>query len=76
MERFLTLKNTAFNQPDASFRRYADLSDEEALAVATNIWEKINEVNLIENILPTRERAALILEKARDHSVSRVRLRR
>lgn len=76
LERFLTLKNTAFNQPDAYFRRYADLSDEEALAVATNLWEKINEVNLIENILPTRERAELILEKARDHSVSRVRLRR
>ena len=76
LQRFLTLKNTAFNQPDAYFRRYADLSDDEALAVATNLWEKINEVNLIENILPTRERAALILEKARDHSVSRVRLRR
>ena len=76
LERFLTLKNTAFNQPDAYFRRYADLSEKEALAVATNLWEKINQVNLVENILPTRDRATLILEKARDHSVSRVRLRR
>lgn len=76
VERFLTLKGTAFNQPDAFFRRYADLSEEEAVAVATKIWESINETNLRENILPTRDRASLILEKASDHSVSRVRLRR
>ncbi len=75
-ERFLTLKSTAFNQPDAYFRRYADLSEDEAREVATGLWERINQVNLVENILPTRDRAALILEKARDHSVSRVRLRR
>jgi type I pantothenate kinase len=76
IQRFLTLKNTAFAQPDAFFHRYADLSNDEAVVVASGIWESINEVNLIENILPTRERASLILEKARDHTVSRVRLRR
>jgi type I pantothenate kinase len=76
LERFLTLKNTAFNQPDAYFRRYADLSEQEAREVASGLWERINQVNLVENILPTRDRASLILEKARDHSVSRVRLRR
>lgn len=76
VERFLTLRETAFAQPDAFFRRYADLSDEEAVEVATGIWRMINEVNLIENILPTRDRATLILEKAADHSVERVRLRR
>ena len=76
VERFLTLKGTAFTQPDAYFRRYSGLSDEEAQKVAEQIWEKINEVNLVENILPTRERASLILEKAPDHSVRRVRLRR
>jgi type I pantothenate kinase len=52
------------------------LSDEEAAGVALDIWERINEVNLVENILPTRERASLILEKAEDHSVQLVRLRR
>ena len=76
VERFLTLKETAFTQPDAFFRRYSELSPDEAVAVAVEIWEKINEVNLIENILPTRDRASLILEKAADHSVKRVRLRR
>jgi len=76
VERFLTLKDTSFAQPGAFFRRFVDLSREEAGAVARRIWETINEVNLVENILPTRERASLILEKAADHSVRRVRLRR
>ena len=76
VQRFITLRDTAFAQPEAFFHRYAHLSDEEATAVATEIWEKINEVNLFENILPTRERATLILQKAADHSIERVRLRR
>jgi type I pantothenate kinase len=76
IERFLTLKETAFTQPDAYFRRYADLTEEEAIEEAEDIWKRINEVNLRENILPTRARASLILEKAADHSVRRVRLRR
>ncbi len=76
VDRFLTLRDTAFTQPDAYFRRYADLSDSEATEVALEIWDTINEVNLVENIQPTRDRATLILEKADDHSVSRVRLRR
>lgn len=76
VERFLTLKGTAFTQPDAFFRRYAGLTEDEAVDVAKEIWRKINLVNLVENILPTRERASLILEKAADHSVRRVRLRR
>lgn len=76
VERFLTLKETAFNQPDAYFRRYAGLSEQEAMRVASEIWDTVNYVNLVENILPTRDRASLILEKAGDHTISRVRLRR
>ncbi len=76
VQRFLTLRDTAFALPDSYFRRYSRLSDEEAVAVGTEIWESINQVNLDENILPTRERATLILRKAPDHSVERVRLRR
>lgn len=76
VERFLTLKETAFTQPDAYFRRYADLTEQEAEEEAKDIWKRINQVNLTENILPTRERASLILEKDADHSVRRVRMRR
>jgi type I pantothenate kinase len=76
VDRFLALQQTAFTQPDAYFRRYSELSHDEAVGVARKIWETINAVNLKENILPTRDRALLILEKASDHSVRRVRLRR
>ncbi len=76
VERFITLRDTAFAQPEAYFHRYADLTDDEAVRTAEGIWARINEVNLVENILPTRPRASLILEKAADHSIQRVRLRR
>ena len=76
VERFFTLRETAFRDPRSYFRRYAELTDEAALATASEIWSSINEKNLVENILPTRERADLILMKEADHSISEVRLRR
>jgi type I pantothenate kinase len=76
IERFLTLRDTAFRNPASYFHRYASLSDQQARERASTIWKEINEVNLLENILPTRERADLILEKGRDHSVQRVKLRK
>jgi len=74
--RFLTLRDTAFRDPRSYFRRYADLSTEEAIATAKRIWGDINGINLRENIRPTRDRARLILRKARDHSVREVHLRK
>jgi type I pantothenate kinase len=74
--RFLTLRGTAFRDPSAYFHRYASLSDDGAWAEGGRIWREINLVNLDQNILPTRERATLILSKVSDHSVSRVSLRR
>jgi type I pantothenate kinase len=76
IKRFLTLRDTAFRNPASYFHRYASLSDQQARDRASTIWKEINEVNLIENILPTRERAHLILEKGRDHVVERVKLRK
>lgn len=76
LDRFLTLRDTAFRDEASYFHRYASLSDEDALAEGRRIWREINELNLEENILPTRERATLILHKAADHAVQRVRLRR
>jgi type I pantothenate kinase len=75
IERFLTLRDAVFRDPGSYFHRYATLSDEEAVAVAGGIWERINGRNLGENIQPTRERARLVLEKGPDHLVRRVRLR-
>jgi type I pantothenate kinase len=76
VERFLTLRDTAFRDPDAFFHRYAALSDAEAVAEARRIWDEINAVNLEEYIAHTRERADLVLDKGPDHAVQRVRLRR
>jgi type I pantothenate kinase len=76
VERFLKLRNGAFQQPESYFHRYARLSDEEAIAVAEGIWERTNRPNLLDNIQPTRPRADLILEKGADHFVSQVLLRR
>ena len=68
VSRFLTLRGTAFADPKSYFHRYARLSDEEAIATATSIWERINLVNLRENILPTRPRADLDAEEEREPS--------
>lgn len=76
IDRFLTLRDTAFREPTSYFRRYADLDDQDADDQARRIWTDVNLRNLVENILPTRERATLVIEKGSDHSVSHVRLRR
>ncbi len=76
VKRFLALRGTAFADPKSYFHRYAKLSDAEAAATATAIWNRINLVNLHENILPTRPRADLILKKGESHEVEEVALRR
>ncbi|WP_439372365.1 type I pantothenate kinase [Bradyrhizobium sp. PMVTL-01] len=76
IKRFLALRDTAFTNPKSYFNRYALLSDEEATATATAIWERTNLANLEDNILPTRPRATLILKKGPDHVVESVALRR
>jgi type I pantothenate kinase len=76
VERFLTLRTTAFKDPSSYFHRYAALTDAEAGTTAERIWCEINEPNLLENIQPTRDRAHLILHKGPDHAVQHVRLRK
>jgi type I pantothenate kinase len=76
VDRFLTLRGTAFRDPKSYFHRYSQLSDLEAAKIATSIWSSINLVNLHENILPTRQRADLILKKGETHRVEEVALRK
>jgi type I pantothenate kinase len=76
VERFHTLRRTVFTRPDSYFQRYAELTDDEATETALQIWKSINELNLVDNIEPTRERADVILRKGPDHRVTEVRLRR
>lgn len=76
VERFLRLRETAFQQPESYFRRYADLDHDAAVKRAGDLWDAINGPNLVQNIQPTRGRATLVLAKARNHSVQRLRLRK
>jgi type I pantothenate kinase len=76
IERFFLLRDSVFQNEASYFRRYAHLSTAEAVQTATKLWREINEVNLRKNILPTRERANLILEKGPDHAVQRLWLRK
>jgi type I pantothenate kinase len=76
IERFFSLRNGAFKDPQSYFHRYSKLSDGETIETATRIWENINLVNLRENILPTRPRADLVLRKGSDHKVRSVFLRK
>jgi type I pantothenate kinase len=74
--RFMKLRTTAFRDPAAYFHRYALLSIDEAQAKALEIWRGINLKNLEENILPTRQRARLILRKSESHRIESVALRK
>ena len=76
IKRFLKFRESAFNDPNSYFKHYASLSKEEAIATASKIWDEINGLNLNQNILPTRERANLILKKGENHQVELVKLRK
>jgi type I pantothenate kinase len=76
MTRFRRLRETAFRDPESFFHRFADVPEEEAMAMARDVWVRINLANLHENILPTRDRARLILVKGEDHVVERILMRR
>lgn len=73
--RFLKLQRTVFQDPSSYFHHYKDLDATQARAVAQDIWREINGVNLRENILPSRERANVVLRKRADHGVGEIWLR-
>jgi type I pantothenate kinase len=76
IDRFLSLRQTAFRDPRSYFRKYAELDDDEAVRVAREIWTTINLENLRNNIAPTRPRASLVLTKGADHRIEEVALRK
>lgn len=76
IDRFLALREAAFSNPASHFNVFAHLTDEEATETARGYWNDINLPNLIENVLPTKHRASLVLRKGADHSVDSVQLRK
>ena len=76
VNRFMKFREGAFAKPGSYFSHYTLLNDQEAVDKAQNIWKSINGLNLEQNILPTRERAHLIVRKGADHMVEEVLLRK
>ena len=76
LARLRALRDTAFTDPRSPFRQLAEVSLVEVDAFGAEVWKTINEVNLVENIQPTRARATLVLQKDAGHAVTRVGLRR
>lgn len=76
INRFLKFRQGAFSNPNSYFHNYAKLPETEAVNIATQLWKEINGLNLKQNILPTRERASLIMTKSANHAVENVRLRK
>ncbi|EKO3781792.1 type I pantothenate kinase [Vibrio metschnikovii] len=76
IDRFMKFRHGAFKKPESYFNHYTQLTEQEAKAKAQHIWNSINGKNLQENILPTKERAQLILRKGLCHSVEEVLLRK
>jgi len=76
INRFLKFCYTTFSYPDSYFYRYTQLSKKNITSIASQLWTKINRLNLQENILPTRERANLILRKDVNHIINNIQLRK
>ncbi|MGO1974885.1 MAG: type I pantothenate kinase [Propionibacteriaceae bacterium] len=76
IQRFLSLRETAFRDPRSYFTKYGDLSESEAVEEASRLWDTINGPNLARNIRPTRGRATAVLRKDAEHAVKWVRIRK
>ncbi|MBY7649053.1 MAG: type I pantothenate kinase [Candidatus Liberibacter europaeus] len=76
ISRFMKLRDNAFDDPSSYFHRFTQMSKHQAKKLAEKTWEDINLQNLKQNILPTRNRANLILKKGDNHSVENIKLRK
>ncbi len=76
IERVLYFCKTSFKQADNYFYFLSQLNYEEQIKFAQRVWREINELNLVENILPFRERAKLILHKSNNHEIDKIFLRK
>lgn len=76
ISRFMRFRDSAFQDPNSYFNDYTKLSENMAIATAKNIWYTINRENLLKNILPTKDRAELIIHKSKNHKVDIVKLRK
>lgn len=76
LERFGLLLDSAFRDPTNYYYPYAIGDRDEAFDMARRIWQEIDLKNLEEFILPTRNRADLILHKTKHHLINKIYLRK
>lgn len=73
VDRFRRFVASAADEPASFYKMFVGSPDAEVERIAEATWDGINGVNLREHILPGRELATFVVEKANDHSIARVR---
>lgn len=76
LDRFKKLLALAKHDKHNYYHRFTTQPEEEVMALAHNIWETINLVNLLDYIEPTRNRAEVILHKAKNHEIDEIYLKK
>jgi type I pantothenate kinase len=76
LERFESLLDTAFQDPNNYYYKFAIGDRQDALKMAQSVWKNVNLKNLTEYILQTRSRADIILHKTANHQIDQVFLRK
>jgi type I pantothenate kinase len=76
LERFEQLLDSAFQDPNNFYYKFAMLPRNEAIKEAKKVWRTVNLVNLENYILPTRSRADVILHKNNSHQIDEIFLRK
>lgn len=71
-QRFDLLLANAKHKPEDYYHKFTEIPYSEAQAMAKRTWEKINLVNLNEYILPTRNRADIIIHKIENHYIDQL----
>ncbi|HLD84867.1 MAG TPA: type I pantothenate kinase [Coxiellaceae bacterium] len=76
VSRVIKFSQTTFRDPNSYFHYVSKMPVNDIKTFAEQVWRDINEVNLLQNILPSRDRAQLILTKDGNHAVQQVQLRK
>lgn len=76
IERFKLILELAKDDPQNYYHEVAKWPLKNAIALATDTWNNINKINLMEYILPTRNRADVILHKSQKHYIDAIYLKK
>lgn len=72
LERFKLLMKKAENEPQNHHHKYVQMPYEDAIKQGQIFWNTVNLVNLENYILPTRNRADMVIHKSGDHYIDAI----